>query len=159
PAFHEGRLDRRAELAQAQLLTTTAWATEDHAPADLHDMASRVADLDYLGVKQRLRSYQLGLRLAAYFPTTSRTIHDPHDLQQRRRRGLPPIREKEWESLRARDDLCNQRRGRVLGTWSEVDPQEEPTPHGQRGMHPFHLCGTQFGMRLIQLHPLHLQVL
>ena len=46
PAFHEGRLDRRAELAQAQLLAKTAWTTADHAPTDLHNMASRIADLD-----------------------------------------------------------------------------------------------------------------
>src|SRR5262245_15568674 len=159
PAFHKGGLDRRAELAQAQLLAKTAWATADHAPADLHNMASRVADLDHLGVKQGRRRYQPGLRLAPYFPTPPPPIHDPHNLQQRRRIGLPPIREKEWESLCASDDLCDQHRGRVLGTGAEVDPQQEPTPHGQRGMHPFHLFGTQFGMRLIQLHPLHLQVL
>src|SRR5262245_60852879 len=159
PAFHEGCLDRRAELAQAQLLAKTAWATKDHAPADLHNMASRVADLDHLGVKQGLRRYQPGLRLTAYFPTPPPPIHDPHDLKQRRRIGLPPIREKEGKRLRARDDLCDQRRCCGLGPWSEVDPQEEPTSHGQRRMHPFHLFGTQFGMCLIQLHPLHLEVL
>src|SRR4029453_7559330 len=52
-----------------------------------------------------------------------------------------------------------QRCCRVLVTRAEVDPQEEPTPHGQRGMPPFHLLRTQFGMRLIPLHPLHRQVL
>src|SRR6266480_1395902 len=90
PAFHKGRLDRRAELSLAQRLAKTAWATVYHAPADLHAMASHVADLDHLGVKQSLRSYQPGLRLATDFPTTPRTIHDSHDLQQRRRVGLPP---------------------------------------------------------------------
>jgi hypothetical protein len=106
PAFHKGRLDRRAKLAPAQLLAKTAWATQDHAPADLHDLASRVADLDHLGVKQGLRRYQPGLRLAPDFPTPSPPIHDPHNLKQRRRIGLPPIREKEWERLCARDDLA-----------------------------------------------------
>src|SRR5262245_52818243 len=58
PAFHKGRRDRRAQWAQAPLLAKTAWATADHAPADLHDLASRGADLDHLGVKQGLRRYQ-----------------------------------------------------------------------------------------------------
>src|SRR5207302_1558988 len=127
PAFHAGRLDRRAELAQAQRLAKTARATDAHAPADLHDRASRVADLDHLGVKQGRRSSQPGRRLAAYLPTPP-PIPGPHDLQPRRRIGLPPIREKEWERRRARDDLRDQRSGRVLGPWSDGDPQEAPTP-------------------------------
>src|SRR4029453_2045412 len=159
PAFHKGRLHRRAELVQAPLLAKTAWATEDSTPADRHDMASRVAHLDHRGVKQSLGGPQPGLRLAADFPTTLATRHDPQNLQERRRRGLPPVRETEGESPRASDDLRAQRCCRVLVTRSEVDPQEEPTPHGQRGMPPFHLLRTQFGMRLIPLHPLHLQVL
>lgn len=56
PAFPKGPLDRRAELALGQLLAKTAWATADHAPTDLHNMASRVADLASLGVKQGRRS-------------------------------------------------------------------------------------------------------
>src|SRR5262249_31174910 len=44
------------------------------------------------------------------------------------------------------------------GPWAAVAPQPDPTPHGQRGLHPFHLCGTPVGMRLIPLHPLHRQV-
>src|SRR5205823_9654167 len=52
PAFHDGRLDRRAELSQAQLLAKTARTTADHASADLHAMASRVAALDHLGLPQ-----------------------------------------------------------------------------------------------------------
>ena len=82
----------RAELPQAQLLAKTAWAIESHAPAALHDMARRVADLYHLGVKEDLRSYQPGLRLAVYFPTMPRTRHDPYDLKQRRRVGLPSVR-------------------------------------------------------------------
>ena len=65
PAFHKGRLDRHAKLAQVQLLAKAAWATEDNTPADLHDLASRVADLDHLGVKQGLWRYQPGLGLTA----------------------------------------------------------------------------------------------
>jgi len=59
-------LDRRAELMQAQLLAKTARSTEDHATVDLHDMASRVADLDHLSIKQGWRSHQPGLRLAPH---------------------------------------------------------------------------------------------
>src|SRR4029453_9601582 len=142
PAFHEGGLDRQAGLAQAQLLAKTAWTTADHTPADLHDLASRIADLDNLGIAQGFGSHPPGLRLAAYFPTTLATIHAPDDLQERRRIGLPPVCEKEGEPLPARDDLRAQRRCRVLGTRSEVDPQEEPPPHSTRRMHPFDLGGT-----------------
>src|ERR671924_151539 len=42
PAFHKGGLARLAELAQTQLRAKTAWATEDHAPADRHDLASLI---------------------------------------------------------------------------------------------------------------------
>ena len=31
-------------------------------------------------------------------------------------------------------------------------------PHGQRRLHPFHLCGAPFGMRLIHLHAGHVHV-
>src|SRR4030095_5581736 len=48
PAFHESRLDRRAELPETQLLDKATRPTEDHAPADLHDLANWVADLDHL---------------------------------------------------------------------------------------------------------------
>jgi len=159
PAFHEGGLDRRAKLAQAQLLAKTARATADHASADLHDLARRVADLDYLGIKQGRRSHQPGLRLAAHFPTPPPPIHAPHDLQQRRRLGPPSIREPERELPGACDNLRDQRGCRLLSPRSKVDPQEEPTAHGQGCMHPFHLLGTQFGMRLIQLYALHIHVL
>src|SRR5205085_11076741 len=55
PAFHKGRLDRRAELSLAQLLAKTAGATVYHAPADLHDMASHVAVPHQRGGTQSLR--------------------------------------------------------------------------------------------------------
>jgi hypothetical protein len=91
PAFHKGCLDRRAKLAQAPRRAKTAWATADHAPADLHDLANRVADLDHLSVKQGLRRYQPRLRLAPDCPTPSPPIHNPHNLKQRRGIRLPPI--------------------------------------------------------------------
>src|SRR5262245_1361394 len=47
----------------------------------------------------------------------------------------------------------------AMSTRAKVDSQEQPTPHDRRGRHPVHLFGTQFGIRLIQLHPLHLEVL
>ena len=37
PPFHKGRLDRRAELPQAQLLDKAAGTTEDHPSADVDD--------------------------------------------------------------------------------------------------------------------------
>src|SRR5437016_5424335 len=80
PAFHERCLDRLSELPEAQLLAKTAWATEDHAPAHLHDMARLVADLHDLSIEQVFGGHEPWFGLAAHFPTTSRTIHDPHDL-------------------------------------------------------------------------------
>src|SRR4029450_54271 len=50
-------------------------------------------------------------------------------------------------SLLAQDSL------RALRAWSKVDPEQKPAPHRQRCMNPFHLFRSQFGMRLIQLHP------
>src|SRR4029453_11188209 len=122
-------------------------------------MASVVTDLDHLRIEQMFGRYQPGLRLAAHFPTTPGTIHDPHDLKQRRSIRLPPVRQQEWELLRASDDLREQRGGCALGTRAKVDPEEKPAPHRQGRMHPFHLFGTEFGMRLIPWHALHLHVL
>ena len=158
PAFHQGRLDRRAELSLAPRLAQTAWATADHAPADLHDMASRVADFHHLGVKQAVRCHESGLQLAAHFPPPPAPIHHPQHLEQHGGIGLPPIREQERDRSGARHNLCEQCRGGVLGTRPEVDPQEKLTPHGQRGLHPCHLFGTPL-LRLIPLPPLDLQVL
>lgn len=50
-AFHESRLDRRAKLPQTPLRDKATRTTEDHASADRHHMASRVTDLDNLGVE------------------------------------------------------------------------------------------------------------
>src|SRR5262245_51862632 len=126
---------------------------------DLHDMASVVTDLDNLCIEQMSRRYQPGLRLAAHCPTTPATIHSPNDLEQCRRIGFPPIREKERELPGARDDLRDQRGRCALGTRAKVDPEEKPAPHRQRCMDPFDLFGTELGMRLIQLHTCHLHVL
>src|SRR5215471_19337162 len=122
-------------------------------------MASMVTDLDHLCIEQMARRYQTWLRLAAYCPTTLATIHSPNDLEQCRRIGFPPIREKERELPGARDDLRDQRGRCALGTRAKVNPEEKPAPHRQRCMDPFDLFGTEFGMRLIQLHPRHLHVL
>src|SRR4029453_10491731 len=130
-----------------------------HASACFPHLASLVPDLDDLGVVQLLGSSQPWFRLATHFPATAGTIHPPNDLEQCRRIGLPPIREKEWELAGAHYDLRDQRGCRLLSPRSKVDPQEEPTAHGQCRMHPFHLFGTQFGMCLIQLHTQHLHVL
>ena len=121
PAFHKGCLDRLSELPQAQLLTKPAQPTDD-ASAYRHDMARLVADLHALRLAQVLGGHQPEFGLAAYCPTTSRTLDDPHDLQQRRRIGLPPVCQKERERLSARDDLRDECGRRVLATRSEVAP-------------------------------------
>jgi hypothetical protein len=92
PLCHAGGLERRPALPEASLLAKTARATIRDPSADRHDVASLVADIDHLGVEQGLRSHQPGLRLAAHFPTTQGTIHDTHELEQRRSVGLPSIR-------------------------------------------------------------------
>jgi hypothetical protein len=138
-------------LPEAQLLAKTARPTEDYTPAHLYDMARLVADLYDLRIVQVFGGYEPWFGLAAHFPTTSRTIDDPYDLQQRRRISLPPVCQKERELLSARDDLRDERGRRVLGTRSEVDPQEEPAPHGQRGMEPLYSSWSQLRMGLIQL--------
>jgi hypothetical protein len=59
-------------------------------------MACLVADLHDLRIVQVVRGHEPGFGLAAHFPTPARTIDDSHDLQQRRRIGLPPVCQKEW---------------------------------------------------------------
>src|SRR5262247_1526602 len=122
-------------------------------------MASVITDLDHLCIEQMARRYQPGLRLAAHCPTTLATLHSPNDLEQCRRIGFPPIREKERELPGARDDLRDQRGRCALGPRAKVDPEEKPAPHRQRCMDPFDLFGTEFGRRLIPLHTRHLHVL
>jgi len=58
-------------------------------------MARLVADLDDLRLVQVFGGDEPGLGLAAYLPTTSRALGDPHDLRQGRRIGLPPVCTKE----------------------------------------------------------------
>ncbi len=136
PPFHECRLDRLSELSEAQLRAKTARAAIHDSPADLHAVAPLVADLDldHLGVEQGWRSYKPRLRLAAHFPTTPRTIHDTHDLEQRRRVGLPSIGETQGKLSGSRDDLRDKSGCRVLRAWSKVDPEQltsspSPTPY------------------------------
>jgi hypothetical protein len=93
-------------------------------------MASFVPGLDHLGVEEGLWCHEPGLRLTPHLPTTPGPIHDAHNLEQRRRVGLPPIGETQGKLPGTRDDLRDQRGCRVLGPRSEVDPQEEPAPHG-----------------------------
>src|SRR5207248_10336551 len=87
PPFHKGCLERLSELPEAPLLAKTARPTEDDAPAHLHDMARLIADLHDLRIAHVFGGHEPGFGLAAHVPTTSRTIDDPHDLQQRRRIG------------------------------------------------------------------------
>jgi hypothetical protein len=94
PPFHKGCLDRLSEVPAASRLAQTARATVHPPPADLHDLACLVANLDPLRVKQRLWRHESRLRLAPHVPPTPGTIHDAHDLKQCRGVGLPPIREK-----------------------------------------------------------------
>jgi hypothetical protein len=82
PPFHKGRLDRRPELPQVSLLAKTARAAIHDPPADLHDAARGVADLDHLGVEQGSRRPNPGLRLAAHLPTTPGTKYDDTHLKQ-----------------------------------------------------------------------------
>jgi hypothetical protein len=51
PPFHKGCLDHLSKLPAAQLLAKTTRAAIHDPPADLHDLASLVADLDHLGVE------------------------------------------------------------------------------------------------------------
>jgi hypothetical protein len=128
PLCHAGGLERRPALPEASLLAKTVRATIRDPSADRHDVASLVADIDHLGVEQGLRSQQPRLRLAAHFPTTQGTIHDTHELEQRRSVGLPSIRQKQGKLAGPRDDLRDQRGCRVLRAWSKVDPEQHQLP-------------------------------
>ena len=121
-------------------------------------MARLVADLHDLCIEQVFGGHEPWFWLAAHLPATPRTVHDPHDLEQRGDVGLPPIAEKERELSGPRHNLGDQPRRVLLGTRSEIDPQEEPAPHRQSCMDPFHLFRSQFGMRLVQLHTGHVDV-
>src|SRR5262249_43056775 len=137
----------------------TARTAVHYPPADLHEVASLVADLDHLGVKQASWCHESGLRLTSHVSTTPGTIHDTHDLDQRRRVGLPSICEKQGELPGPCDDLRDKGRGRVLRAWAKVDPKQKPAAHRQGRMHPLDLFGTEFRVRLIQLYPLHVHLL
>ena len=155
PSFHERCLDRRAELPETQLLDEATRTTEDHAPADLHDMATRVADLDDLGVEQVFGGDEPWFRLAPHLPPPSAAIDDAQHVEQRRAIGFPAIGEKDRHLPHAGDDLGYQRSGLLLRARADVDPEQKPTPHRQGGMDPGHLAWTEFRMGFIHLHPGH----
>src|SRR5438093_1130343 len=121
-------------------------------------MARLVADLHDLCIEQVFGGHEPWFGLAAHLPATPRTVHHPHDLEQRGDGGLPPIAEQERELSGPRHHLGDQPRRVLLGTRSEIDPQEEPAPHRQSCMDPFHLFRSQFGMRLVQRHTGHVDV-
>src|SRR5215813_7414597 len=158
PSFHEGCLDRRAELPETSLLDKATRTAEYHTPADLHDMASRVADLDDLGVEQVLGGDEPGMRLPPHLPPPSATIDDAQHLEQRRAIGFPSIGEKDGNLLHAGDDLGHQRGGLLLRARADVDPEQKPASHRQGGMDPRHLARTQFGMGFIQLDAGHVHL-
>jgi hypothetical protein len=58
-------------------------------------LTSLVADLHRLGIQQALWRYAVGLQLAPHGPTTPGTMHDAHDLEERRGVSLPAIRERQ----------------------------------------------------------------
>src|SRR5215813_12421026 len=158
PAFHESRLDRRAELPETQLLDKATRPTEDHAPADLHDLASWGADLDHLGVEQVLGGHEPGFRLAPHLSPPSATINDAQHAEQRRAVSFPAIGEKDGHLPHAGDDLGDQCGGVLLRARANVDPEQKPTPHRQGGMNPGHLAWTQFGMGFVQLDARHVHL-
>ena len=158
PAFHEGRLDRRAELPETQLLDKATRPTEDHAPADLHDMASRGADLDDLGVEQVLGGDEPRTRLPPHLPPPSTTIDDAQHLEQRRARGFPASSEKKGDLPHAGDDLGHQCGGLLLRARSDVDPEPKPAAHCHGGVDPRHLAWAQFGMGFVHLDAGHVHL-
>jgi hypothetical protein len=123
PAFHERRLDRRAELPALQLLAKATRTPANHAPADLHNMASRVADLDDLGVEEVLGGDEPGFGLAPHCPPPSATIDDAQHVEQRRALRFPAIGEKEGHLAHAGHDLGDQRGGLLLRAGADVDPE------------------------------------
>ena len=129
PAFHKGGLDRLSELTQTQLLAKTAWAPEDHAPADLHDLGGLVPHFHHLCVEQVVRGNQARFGVAPHFPTTPAPLHHPYHLEQRRGVGLPAVRQEEGQCPHAGDHLSDKRGRYLLRARAEIDPQEEPTAH------------------------------
>jgi hypothetical protein len=94
PALHEGGLERGAACSQAPRRPTAAGTAAHDAPAPCPHLPRLVADLDNLGVAQVVGRNEPGGRRAPHRAPPSATIHDPHDLEQRRARGVPAIREK-----------------------------------------------------------------
>src|SRR5919199_4085147 len=155
PPFHEGRLDRRAELPQTQLLHKAARTAKHHARVDLHHLPPLVANLHNLGIKEMLRSDQPWFRLASYPPTPAATINYAQHLEQCCTISFPAIREKEGKFPHPGNHLGQQHGGLLLRTRADIDPEEKPAPHRQGRMDPRYLAWTEFRMGFIQLHPGH----
>src|SRR5215813_10670202 len=70
------------------------WSVRDsdhHPPTDLPDWVRLVADLAHLCVAQGCGRAKPWLRLTPHRPTTLQTLHDAHDLQERRGVGRLPL--------------------------------------------------------------------
>jgi hypothetical protein len=77
PAFHARRLDRRAAWPEPPRRAQAAWTPADHASADLHTRARRVAALDALGVAQGLGGDEPGGGLRPTVPRRRRRETTP----------------------------------------------------------------------------------
>jgi hypothetical protein len=158
PSFPKGRLDRRAEWSQAQLLHKAAGTANRHAPADLHHLPRWVTDLDDLGVQELLWDDQPGFGRPSHLPPPSTTRENAHNLEQRGARGFPTIGEKDGEVPPAGNDLSPQRGGLLLRAGADVAPEQKPTPHRQGRLDPRHLTRTPCGMRLLHLDTGHVHL-
>src|SRR4051794_6433616 len=153
PPFQQGRLDRRAELPQAQLLAKAAGATENHPSSGVDNTPGLITHLDDPPGEQDWGGHPAWFGLAPHCPPPPATIHHPQHLEERGGIGLPPIRQEERDCSGARHNLRDQRGRHLLRARADVDPQQKPAAHGQGGMDPRHLAWTQLRMGFIQLHP------
>ena len=158
PPFHEGCLDRRAELPQTQLLHKATRTAKHHACVDLHHLSPLVADLHDLGIKEMPGSDQLWFRLAPHPPAPAATIDNAQHLEQRCTLGFPAICEKEGKFPHPSNHLGQHHGGLLLRTRANIDPEQKPAPHRQGRMDPRYLARTEFRMGCVQLHPGHVHL-
>src|SRR5262252_917429 len=158
PPFHEGCLDRRAELPQTQLLHKAARTAKHHARVDLHHLPPLVADLHDLGIKEMLGSDQPWFRLAPHPPAPAATIDNAQHLEQGCAISFPAIREKEGKCPHPGDHLGQHHGGLLLRTRADIDPEQKPAPHRQGRMDPRYLVRTEFRMGFVQLPPGHVHL-
>ena len=144
PPFHEGCLDRRAELPQTQLLHKATRTAKHHACVDLHHLSPLVADLHDLGIKEMLGSDQLWFRLAPHPPAPAATIDNAQHLEQRCTLGFPAICEKEEKFPHPSNHLGQHHGGLLLRTRANIDPEQKPAPHRQGRMDPRDWRGRSF---------------